>query len=485
MAQQTVYVSAYKGNPECTVLIYNLSAYNPTRVLSATHNGVSAGEGYAGLNAYLPRDINNDASGFMIEYVSAVSNPTTTKATIVIETGSTDEPDVPEPPPPPSPDIPTTSSGFFLNQADSSVTVTGVSSFANYANLSFSSSTLIDVKRCITDYGLSANKSTINNRYKDYYTCIDDTPLFNGFLSSDFSTSTYPWLGTVTFKNYKINGNSPTFILNGTTPLMGGTIGDGSMYQSGVTYTVNRTSSGIYIYKNGILEISFLASRFHKSVVPLRCIIVCQGGGGGGANANMYTGGRGGGAGGFTFGIWDFVEYPTIQATIGAGGAAGQSGGTTSVYGITTYGSKVLMMSAPGGTGGTISSAGSGGGATGTNNLTYASGKGSGGSGGRTERAAGNGPSFTAPTIANPTYITANNKIQWSSSISGGRNTVTLGGGSGGGSGFFGGGGYAGGLDNGINGGNGSEGSGGGGGCSGTTPGKGGTGGRGLVGLFY
>ena len=111
---------------------------------------------------------------------------------------------------------------FELTKINSNATVTGLDSFTTYANLSFGSSIEeVDIERCITNYGLSANQNNINNRYKDYYICSNNTPAFSGFLNSDLSTSSYPWMG---FNTYKIDNSSPKFILNGTTPLMGTTV---------------------------------------------------------------------------------------------------------------------------------------------------------------------------------------------------------------------------------------------------------------------
>lgn len=200
------------------------------------------------------------------------------------------------------------------------------------------------------------------------------------------------------------------------------------------------------------------------------------GGGGNGSNGNMGTGGGGGGGGGGGEYIYlvIYISESPIDVTIGAGGAAGSNGGTTSV----TIGGHTFK--AKGGAGGANGSTGNGGNG------------GNGGGSGSSFYYGGKGGNAGAPG----TYGGGNNGRVYGNKSLGGAGgaagTGASGGGGGGGSalgngGDGGKGGNAG--DSGSAGNNGVYGSGGGGGGGGGitkagkvgTGGKGGTGGNGIV----
>ena len=90
---QTVQVKCVDGNPATTVLIFDLSAYNPVRVISATSGSIKHGDVTdVNYTFKLPRAVDGSswsvASYFGIGFPSGVSSPTSTTFNIVIEVAS-------------------------------------------------------------------------------------------------------------------------------------------------------------------------------------------------------------------------------------------------------------------------------------------------------------------------------------------------------------------------------------------------------------
>lgn len=92
-----------------------------------------------------------------------------------------------------------------------------------------------------------------------------------------------------------------------------------------------------------------------------RVRVTCTGGGGGGAGSGTGNAGGGGGAGGTAIGWYDVTPNQAITVTIGAAGTAGISGGGTGGNGGTS--SFGALLSAGGGSGGTVGASAGGGGA--------------------------------------------------------------------------------------------------------------------------
>ena len=89
---KSVTVKCVNSNPATTVLVFDLSAYNPTRIISAKAGSKSHGNVTdLGYTFSLPRNVGGDgwsqADSFAIGFPGGVSNPTATSVTIVMDTG--------------------------------------------------------------------------------------------------------------------------------------------------------------------------------------------------------------------------------------------------------------------------------------------------------------------------------------------------------------------------------------------------------------
>ena len=365
-----------------------------------------------------------------------------------------------------------------------------------------------------------------------------DAPYYAGLKGATISSESasdranrYPWMGVVQPKLYTVGGAGVDYLLAGTRPLFHSSeLSDYPITPSSTNdlyawldsdytyYLVYRTKDYIsicsvnsitennsygYYYLNSPTELyRYSKSDFCEKVVPLRLFLTATGGGGGGYNgpANSYS--SGGGAGGTAFGIWDFLQYPSMIIQIGKGGGKSARGGSTKVWGVTrdplydstnnyfyfhTNFPRTLLIEAKGGGAGTSTSGGSGGDIT--NALTYKpycsmtgiNSSTSGAVGGAGGKVGTNGTALTFTTVAKHT-LSANSSIDnkfthlQSSGIAG---VGTYGGG--GGASFWGNGGA--GLG-GANANSRGEFGGGGGGSAGNSKGPG-VGGDGLVVLMY
>ena len=323
------------------------------------------------------------------------------------------------------------------------------------------------------------------------------------------ATTSYPWVGQVQTTYYAYGESKPTCAIAGTLPFApsdgsGTTISNYICNIGNTNYLVIRTYQGLYIYSctwttdsstgtdtfSGLtLKSSYTASKFPNGVVPIRFFIAATGGGAGGTSGSMYYGDRGGGAGGTAFAIWDCLTAPTLLISVGAGGAAGKSGGNTVVQTITRqftanttskscyYSERYTDMLI--GYGGQPSKGGSYTNRTTGKGLWYLSTKGV--SGGNPGQGSISGVAAAGSSCSTDFYV--NNIGKCKQSRSGG--SAGSGGNPGGGGGaswqYQGGAGGTGGAGS-----NGTRGSGGGGGSmAGTSSAKGGSGGDGVFAIYY
>ena len=178
-----------------------------------------------------------------------------------------------------------------------------------------------------------------------------------------------------------IVGNTISF--EGTLPSQSG--------QSGKYLTTNGTvASWATVTAGGrLLRAPQMLTSGTSYTAPANCIAIyveAVGGGGGGAGTSGGGGGGGGGAGGYCAKYFTVVPAATYTYTIGAGGVAeGTGGSTTFTVGATT-------ITSAGGGGGSIESTGGAGGAC-TNGDINISG-GGGGAGGTSPQSGAGGNSF-------------------------------------------------------------------------------------------
>lgn len=190
-------------------------------------------------------------------------------------------------------------SKYTINKNSSQASVTGFSSFKNFADI-ITTDDNVDIDKLMSSHNMVSTSKQYDNKFEQ-----DGSPFIRSLQSTHFGgTNAYKTTDDIVETcsiPFQDNGNKINFILPGTTPTFSNCI-----YESSSTVKINR---------------DLIKDTTDNGVVPFKVIMLATGAGGNGGNgvAKLQGGGGGGGSGGWIACVLDFTVYSEFSFALDQG----------------------------------------------------------------------------------------------------------------------------------------------------------------------